>query len=202
MAVMPEPVPAADEPTPDGGETVAAPASAGPDAVEPAWSREDDGDAASEPPADRQSWQATWRKAGVLLVGGLAVAGAIVLAFWLMGPSDSPAPAKSGAPPAPSAKSATSTASSAAPSSIASTPQQDQKYVRDLNDRGISFANPQAAIYNGKMVCQNISQGMTVPQVVNEFRASNPALGADADTYVTISVHAYCPQHDNLVNGG
>lgn len=199
MAVMPEPVPAADEPRPDGGETVAAPASAGPDAVEPAWSREDDTGGAGAPPADRQSWQATWRKAAVLLVGGLAVAGAIVLAFWLMSPSDSPAPAKGGAPPAPSA---TSTASSAAPSSIASTPQQDQKYVRDLNDRGISFANPQAAIYNGKMVCQNIGQGMTVPQVVNEFRASNPALGADADTYVTISVHTYCPQHDNLVNGG
>ena len=80
MAVMPEPVPAADEPTPDGGETVAAPASAGPDAVEPAWSREDDAGSAGEPPADRQSWQATWRKAAVLLVGGLAVAGAIVLA--------------------------------------------------------------------------------------------------------------------------
>lgn len=196
MAVMPEPVPAADEPTPDGGETVAAPASAGPDAVEPAWSREDDAGSAGEPPADRQSWQATWRKAAVLLVGGLAVAGAIVLAFWLMSPSDSPAPAKGGAPPA------TSTASSAAPSSIASTPQQDQKYVRDLNDRGISFADPQAAIYNGKMVCQNISRGMTVPQVVNEFRASNPGMGADADTYVTISVHAYCPQHNNLVDGG
>jgi len=199
MAVMPEPVPAADEPAPDGGETVAAPASAGPDAVEPAWSREDDEGGASEPPADRQSWQATWRKAGVLLVGGLAVAGAIVLAFWLLSPSDSPAPAKGGAPPA---SSATSTASSAAPSSIASTPEQDQKYVRDLNDRGISFANPQAAVYNGKMVCQNISQGMTVPQIVKEFRATNPALGADADVYVTISVHAYCPQHDNLVNGG
>ena len=52
------------------------------------------------------------------------------------------------------------------------------------------------------MVCQNIGQGMTVPQVVGEFRSSNPALGADADTYVAISVRAYCPQHDNLVNGG
>lgn len=194
MAVMPDPVPATGDPAPDGGDTVGAPAPAGPDPVEPAWSREDDpGDA----PADRQSWQATWRKAGVLLVGGLAVAGAIVLAFWLMSPSGSPPPpTNTGAPPAPSATLST------APPSIASTPEQDQKYVRDLNDHGISFANPQAAIYNGKMVCQNIGQGMTVPQVVGEFRSSNPALSADADTYVAISVHAYCPQHDNLVNGG
>jgi len=201
MAVMPEPVPAAGEPAPDGGETVATPASAGPDPVEPAWSREDGEGNAGRPPADRQSWQATWRKAGVLLFGGLVVAGAIVLAFWMLSPSDSPTPAKTGAPPAASS-SVVSSSASAAPSSIASTPEQDQKYVRDLNDRGISFANPQAAIYNGKMVCRNIGQGMTVPQVVTEFRASNPALGADADTYVALSVHAYCPQHDNLVNGG
>ncbi len=208
MADMPDPVAAADEPAPDGGETVAASVSPGPDDVEPAWSREDDEGDAGAATAARQSWKATWRKAAVLLVGGLAVAGAIVMAFWLLSPADSPAPATGRTPSssasssAAASSSASSSAASAVPSSIASTPEQDQKYVRDLNDHGISFANPQAAIYNGKMVCQNISQGMTVPQVVVEFRASNPALGADADAYVAISVHAYCPQHDSSVNGG
>lgn len=200
MADMPDPVTATDEPAPDGGETVAASVSPGPDEVEPAWSREDDEGDAGAPAAARQSWQATWRKAAVLLVGGLAVAGAIVMAFWLSSPPDSPAPATGRTPS--SSSSAAASAASAVPSSIASTPEQDQKYIRDLNDHGISFANPQAAIYNGKMVCQNISQGMTVPQLVVEFRASNPALGADADAYVAISVHAYCPQHDSSVNGG
>ena len=47
-----------------------------------------------------------------------------------------------------------------------------------------------------------VRQGMTVPQIVAAFRASNPALASDADTYVTISVHAYCPQNGNLVGGG
>jgi roadblock/LC7 domain-containing protein len=42
---------------------------------------------------------------------------------------------------------------------------------------------------------------MTVPQMVAAFRASNPALGGDADNYVAISVHAYCPQNGNLVSG-
>jgi hypothetical protein len=69
-----------------------------------------------------------------------------------------------------------------------------------LNDHGISFANPEAAIHNGKVVCDDIRRGMTVPQIVGSFRASNP--GLDADTYVTISVHAYCPQNGNLVGGG
>ena len=98
-----------------------------------------------------------------------------------------------------SAAPATPSASAAAPSSIASTPDQDNKYVQDLNDHGISFANPEAAVYNGKVVCDDIGKGMTVPQIIAAFRSSNP--GLDADTYVTISVRAYCPQNGNLVGG-
>jgi len=77
-----------------------------------------------------------------------------------------------------------------------------QHVCAGLKDRGISFANPEAAIYNGKLVCDDIRLGMTVPQIVTAFRASNPALGGDADNYVAISVHAYCPQNGNLVSAG
>jgi len=135
-------------------------------------------------------------------MGGLALAGAIILAFWLLSPTSKgpqPPTPKGGGTPAPTAP-ATPSASAAAPSSIASTPDQDNKYVQDLNDHGISFANPEAAVYNGKTVCDDIRQGMTVPQIVGAFRASNP--GLDAGTYVTISVHAYCPQNDKLVSAG
>jgi len=74
--------------------------------------------------------------------------------------------------------------------------------VQALKDRGISFANPGAAIYNGKLVCDDIRLGMTVPQIIAAFRTSNPALGGDANNYVAISVHAYCPQNGNLVSAG
>ena len=182
MALMAEPVPAADETVAlNGDETVAAPHSAA--------------------PAERQSWRAAWRQAGVLLMGGLALAGAIVLAYWAFAPGTKavqPAPTAS---PAPPASPPTTAAPAAAPPSIASTPDQDDRYVKALNDRGISFANPDAAIYNGKMVCDDIRQGMAVPQIVAAFRASNPALGSDADAYVAISVRAYCPQNNSLVSG-
>ena len=208
MILMAEPVPAAD----GSGETVAAPNSAAPDAIGPAWSREDDVDDQQDTQraaaAERESWHATWRKAGALLASGLALAAAIVVGFWVLGPhskvvqqspTGQPAP-KDGATP-PTAP-ATASAPAAAPSSIASTPDQDNKYVQALNDRGISFANPDAAIHNGKLVCDDIRQGMTVPQIIAAFRASNPALGNDANTYVTISVHTYCPQNNDLVGGG
>jgi hypothetical protein len=199
MALMAEPGPAADETFAlNRAETVAVPNHAASDEDDRTSSRKYDEDVTSKLPADRQSWSATWRKAAALLLGGLALAAAIVLAFWLSGPHT-----KGSQPPAATpAPTATHSAPTAAPSSIVSTPDQDNQYVQALNDHGISFANPEAAVYNGKTVCDDIRQGMTVPQIVAAFRASNPALAGDADTYVTISVHAYCPQNGNLVGGG
>ncbi len=203
MALMAEPVPAADETVAlNGGETVAAPQSAAPDAGDLAWSGDDGDGIQNEPTAERQSWRATWRKAGALLMGGLALAGAIVLAFWVLSPGiKAVQPSPTASPPPASTAPATAAAPTAVPPSIVSTPDQDNKYVKALNDRGISFANPDAAIYNGKMVCDNITRGMTVPQIVAAFRTSNPALAGDADAYVAISVHAYCPQNNGLVSG-
>jgi Protein of unknown function (DUF732) len=207
MTLMAEPVPAADKTVGlNNDETVAAPNSAAPDAADLAWSSNDRDDTRREPAADRQSWRATWRIAAALLAAGLVLAGAIVFGRSLLtthpkapAPPPSALPtAKDGATPAPTAP-ATGSAPSAAPPSIASTPDQDNKYIQALNDRGISFANPDAAVYNGKMVCTDIRQGMSVPQIVAAFRASNPTLGDDANTYVTISVHTYCPQNSNLV---
>ena len=191
----------------DVGKTVAVPNSTPTDAVELAWSnnseRSVDGDVPGEgvpdePAAVRQSWRATWRIAGLLVVVGLALAGAIVLGRWVLTTPQSPA--KAANPPAPTA-SAPPSAPAAGPSSIASTPDQDDKYIQALNDKGISFANPGAAIYNGKTVCQNIGQGMTVQEVVAAFRASSPAFSDNANNFVAISVRAYCPQHSNLVAG-
>ena len=203
MTLMAEPVPAADETVAaNAAETAAAsnPGAAG----DLAWSRDDD-DSRAQPAADRQSWRATWRKAAALLLGGLLLAGAIVVGFWLWSPGNKGsqgAPGASRTPPAGVAPTTSGPAAAppAATPSIASTPEQDDKYVQALNDRGISFANPEAAIFNGKMVCDDIRRGMTVPKIVDEFRASNPALGADADAYVAISVRTYCPQHDGLVS--
>jgi hypothetical protein len=192
MAVMAEPSQAADETFGlNRAETVAVPNHS--DEADRTSARDYD-DVPAEPPAERESWSATWRKAGALLMGGVALAAVIVLGFWLFSP---PAKGPRPAAPTPGSTAPAAPSSSAGPSAIASTPDQDNKYVQDLNDHGISFANPEAAIHNGKVVCDDIRQGMTVPQIVGAFRTSNP--GLDADTYVTISVHTYCPQNANLV---
>jgi Protein of unknown function (DUF732) len=210
MTLMVEPVQGGDETVArDLGKTVDIPSSIPTDAVGLAWSGNDEDGRGTrgEPAAVHESWRSTWRRAGALVAAGLALAGAIILASWMLtrpsGGDGSVAqtPTKSVAqPPAPLPTPKVS-APAAAPPSIASTPDQDKKYVQALNDRGISFANPDAAIYNGKMVCQDIQRGVTVQQIADAFRASNPALGSSANAYVAISVRAYCPQNSGLVAG-
>jgi hypothetical protein len=209
MTLMAEPGPAADKTVGlNRDETVAAPNSAATDANGLAWSSGDDNVVQGDPAGDRQSWRATWRIAAALVAAGLVLAGAIVFGRSLLTSHTNAAPKptapstpKDGATPAPTAP-ARGAAPSAAPSSIVSTPDQDKKYIQALNDRGISFANPDAAIANGKMICDDIRRGVSVPRITDAFRASNPTLADNADTYVTISVHTYCPQNNNLVGGG
>ncbi|WP_197518475.1 DUF732 domain-containing protein [Mycobacterium sp. E3198] len=196
---MAEPSPAGDETFAlNRAETVAVPNNPAADAADRTSPHDNDDDAGGDAGSDRQSWSATWRKAGALLVGGLALAGAIILTFWLLSPD--PKGASPAAPKGSAASTPATPSASAAPSSIVSTPDQDNKYVQNLNDHGISFANPEAAISNGKTVCTDIGRGVPVPQIVSAFHESNP--GLDAETYVSISVHAYCPQNANLVGGG
>jgi hypothetical protein len=209
MALMSEPVPGGDETRAQDVDTTAVvPNSTPPDAAELAWSDSDEGNTTGVVSnAIRQSWRSTWGRAAALVAGGVVLASGIVLASWMFSVGDPPA---SNAPEASSTSAAQKPAASptsksttkpASPSSIASTPDQDDKYVAALNDRGISFANPQAAIYNGKMVCQDLDRGVSVQQEADAFRASNPGLSASANTYVAISVRSYCPQNNALVAG-
>ncbi len=188
------------------GKTAGVPHRKSADSVELAWSqgtesvddRHDDKDVQREPATVRQSWSATLGRAGALLGAGLLVAGAIVLAHWLSKPQ-SGNQAHNQAAPAPTSTVPPTSVLVRAPVSITSTPDQDNNYVAALNEKGIAFANPDAAIHNGKTICQNIAQGNTVQQVVAQFRSESPAFSDKADDIVAISVHAYCPQYNNLV---
>lgn len=211
MTVMAERVPPSDETAAvNAGETVAVPNATPTDAVELAWSS-GDGFAVSEEPADDpkepapatvyQSWGTTVRNAVLLLVVGLGVAGLIFLGRWLLTSSESPTADKPATATQAPTTPATTAPPTADPASILSTADQDNTYVQALNDRGIAFANPDAAVYNGKMVCENIRLGMTVPQVVSAFQSSSPQFASNANAYVGISVRTYCPQYKNQVAG-
>jgi hypothetical protein len=209
MAFMSEPVHGGDETAAqDVGETAAVPNSTPTESVGLAWSSNEEEPDEGGNERLRRSWGSTWGRAGALVAAGVVLAGAIVLAGWLLTGNDKsggaqPTSKSAAQPPTarPKPNQGAPTSGSSAPSSIVSTPDQDNKYVQALNDRGISFANPEAAIYNGKMVCQDIGRGVTVQQEADAFRASNPALADSANAYVGISVRAYCPENNALVAG-
>lgn len=159
-----------------------------------AWPGEHD---VEQQPVDiNQPWSTAWSRAATLLLIGVTLATVIVVAGWLFTtPKSPPATGQSPTSTAPTTSSAPIT------TSITSTPDQDNKYIQSLNDRGISFANPHDAIHNGKVVCQNIGQGMTVQQVVTQFQSSSPSLVDVANAYVAISVRTYCPQFGTQVAG-
>lgn len=141
-----------------------------------------------------QSWTTAWTRAATVLLICLAVAVVIVVAGWLMHENTSgkaAEPARTMTAPVTTTAPATTT--------VSSTADQDSRYIAALNDKGIQFANPEGAVFNGKTVCQNIGQGMTVQEVVAQFRSSSPDFAVHAEDFVAISVRAYCPQYSKLV---
>lgn len=142
-----------------------------------------------------QSWTTAWTRAATVLLICLALAVVIVVAGWLMHKNNTSETASE--PTRTTAAPVTTTAP--ATTTVSSTADQDSRYIAALNEKGIQFANPEAAVFNGKTVCQNIGQGMTVQEVVAQFRSSSPDFAAHAEDFVAISVRAYCPQHSKLV---
>lgn len=148
------------------------------------------------PPDDvEQSWTTAWTRAATVLLVCLALAVVIVVAGWLMHQNNTSEKA------AEPARTTTAPVTTTAPATttVSSTADQDSRYIASLNEKGIQFANPEAAVFNGKTVCQNIGQGMTVQEVVAQFRSSSPDFAVHAEDFVAISVRAYCPQYSKLV---
>lgn len=196
------------------GETVAVPNAANTESVNLAWSRGNDvpdvaqrpadearhvpdrQDSSSEPADGDQTWTTAWTRAATVLLICLALAAVIVVVGWVMHTDKSSDQAS--APPSTTAAPVPTTAA-AASTTVSSTPDQDSRYIAALNDKGIEFANPKDAVFNGKTVCQNLGLGMTVQQIVVQFQSSSPAFSAHANDFVAISVRAYCPQYTKLV---
>jgi Protein of unknown function (DUF732) len=188
-----------------GGETTALPNTRPTDKVERAWSTGDvlGGEeipekVSEEKPratVDRQSWGATLRIAALLVAGCLVLAGAIVLGRWALTSEKTP----TNAAPSQGASSA-GPASSATPASIASTKDQDDKFLQSLTANGVNIRDidPQAVITSGKVVCQHMLARWTVPQTVADFKKENegnPDLANRANDFVNISINTYCPQY-------
>lgn len=210
---MADPVGAADN---SYGETMAAPSAAHADSASLAWSSGSHvpdgenmppGDAGrppehrgtAEPAVIAQPWTMVLSRAAAVLLVCLGLAAVIVAAGWALNRNKDPgtsAPVATTTAPAKASVSTTTT-------TVASSADQDARFMTALSDKGIEFNEPaDTVVANAKVVCQNLDSGMSVPQVVAQFRQQAPKVAAHADDFVAISVRTYCPKYSKLVAPG
>lgn len=72
----------------------------------------------------------------------------------------------------------------------------DQDFLTDLRDAGITYQDPSSAITIGKAVCDLLEDGQSGAKVVTDLRNQNPAFqGASAAHFTYLSASHYCPKY-------
>jgi hypothetical protein len=70
----------------------------------------------------------------------------------------------------------------------------DDQFLASLQAAGVSYQNPDRVIAAGKWVCQAVSQGKQLAEVVTQIQNSNPGLhGDNAAKFTAIAANVYCP---------
>ena len=70
----------------------------------------------------------------------------------------------------------------------------DDAFIASLRAAGITFADPGRAVGAGRWVCDTVSQGMQMPDVVKTLLSKNSALSQDkANQFAAIAATTYCP---------
>lgn len=72
----------------------------------------------------------------------------------------------------------------------------DAGFIAALNQAGITYQDPAAAVGVGKRACELMDQGNSQVDVIKSVSASNPGFTVDgAAQFTMIAASAYCPQH-------
>ena len=72
----------------------------------------------------------------------------------------------------------------------------DASFIAALNQAGITYRDPAAAVEVGKRACQLMDEGSPQVDVIKSVSSSNPGFTVDgAAQFTMIAASAYCPQH-------
>lgn len=72
----------------------------------------------------------------------------------------------------------------------------DQDFLTDLRDAGITYQDGGNAITIGKSVCDLLDDGQSTAEIVTQLRNQNPAFqGASAAKFTYLSAAHYCPKY-------
>ncbi len=72
----------------------------------------------------------------------------------------------------------------------------DQDFLKDLRDAGLTYQDGGNAITIGKSVCDLLDDGQSDAKIVTDLRNQNPAFqGAAAAKFTYLSAAHYCPKY-------
>jgi hypothetical protein len=72
----------------------------------------------------------------------------------------------------------------------------DQDFLSDLRQAGITIHDPEHAITAAQTVCQLLDGGKSDAEIVTELRNRNPSFqGAGAAKFTTLAATHYCPKY-------
>lgn len=77
----------------------------------------------------------------------------------------------------------------------------DKTFLAELQQAGLTFQDPNAAVTAGKSVCQLVDEGKSTAEIITELRNRNPSFqGTSAAKFTALAAAAYCPQY--MTGGG
>lgn len=72
----------------------------------------------------------------------------------------------------------------------------DQQFLAELRQSGITYQDPDRAITAAKSVCQLVDEGKSDAEIVTELQSRNPAFqGMGAAKFTTLAAAHYCPKY-------
>ncbi|MGB8387387.1 DUF732 domain-containing protein [Mycobacterium sp.] len=72
----------------------------------------------------------------------------------------------------------------------------DQDFLTDLRQAGITYQDPDHAITAAKLVCELLDDGKSDAEIVTELRNRNPAFqGPGAARFTFLAASHYCPNY-------
>lgn len=75
----------------------------------------------------------------------------------------------------------------------------DDAFLADIENAGISYDDPDAAVSNALAVCDALGEGYAPEDIALEILSVNDITIKQAAYVVVASVDAYCPSYDDLL---
>jgi hypothetical protein len=78
----------------------------------------------------------------------------------------------------------------------ASAVNPDRDFLDDVASIGISYTSDKDAVFDGKLVCQRLDQGVDPNDVLADYRTASPDVSVkQAKGFILAAAGAYCPEH-------